>query len=143
MDYDEQDRPGWVRLPPADEDAWAGASAVSSRAEGVRRVRRASNWTAAALIAGVAAASGYFAHQMSPATSVAGSTAQAPAAGQAPVAGPAAVAGHAPVAGPHQASGTVPVATSGGSGVATGPVTGATGTGTQPAGAATVTWRDN
>ncbi len=80
MDYDEQDRPGWVRLPPADEDAWAGRSAVASRAEGVRRVRRASNWTAAALIAGVAAASGYFAHQTPPATSAAGSVTQTPPA---------------------------------------------------------------
>ena len=93
MDYDEQDRPGWVRLPPADEDAWAGRSAAASRAEGVRRVRRASNWTAAALIAGVAAASGYFAHQTPPATSAAGSVTQTPPAGQAPVAGHAAVAG--------------------------------------------------
>jgi hypothetical protein len=139
MDYDEQDRPGWVRLPPADVDAGAGRSAAASRAGGVRRVRRASNWTAAALVAGVAAASGYFAHQIPPAASAPGATTQAPPAGQVPV------AGHAAVAGPRQASGSAPVVTSGGSGVAAGPVTGVTGTGAgiRAAGAATVTWRDN
>jgi hypothetical protein len=135
MNYHEQDRPGWVRLPPAADDGWAGRPAAPSRAEGVRRVRRASNWTAAALIAGVAAATGYFAHYAPPATTTAGSTTQAPPAGQVPV------AGHAAVASPHQASGSAPVVTSGGSGVVAGSVTGSAGT--SAGGATTITWPDN
>ena len=73
MDRDDAERPGWVRLPGYDDDTgyqrdagpWRGAA--SPRAGGVRRLRRASNWTAAALIAGVAAATGYFAHHTQPA----------------------------------------------------------------------------
>ena len=73
MDRDDAERPGWVRLPGDDDDTsyqrdagpWRGAA--SPRAGGVRRLRRASNWTAAALIAGVAAATGYFAHHTQPA----------------------------------------------------------------------------
>ena len=73
MDHDDAERPGWVRLPGYDDDTgyqreagpWRGAA--SPRASGVRRLRRASNWTAAALIAGVAAATGYFAHHTQPA----------------------------------------------------------------------------
>ena len=72
------------------------------RAGGVRRVRRASNWTAAALIAGVAVASGYFAHHP-PAAMPAASTVTT-------VPGAAAV-------GPHKPSLNAPVATTSGSGV--------------------------
>ena len=61
MDYDYEERPGWVRLPGYEDPPYPRGSA-RARAAGVRRVRRASNWTAAALIAGVAAATGYFAH---------------------------------------------------------------------------------
>ena len=100
MDHDEQ--PGWVRLPGYEEDPSYLRGAARSRASGVRRVRRASNWTAAALIAGVAAATGYFAHHQpaaAPATSsvsgVPGSTA----------------------AGVQKPTLNAPVATSGGSGV--------------------------
>ena len=73
-----------------------------TRDGGVRGVRRVSNWTAAALIAGVAATTGYFAHASQPA---------APAAG--------AMAGTATTGtGAHRACPVAPVATSGGSGVA-------------------------
>jgi hypothetical protein len=68
MEHDYQEEPGWVRLPGHDDDAYARGA--GGRAAGVRRVRRASNWTAAALIAGVAAATGYFAHHPPPATPV-------------------------------------------------------------------------
>jgi hypothetical protein len=135
MDYDEQDRPGWVRLPSDTDDRLAALPAAASRADGVRRVRRASNWTAAALIAGAAAASGYFAHHTPPATSAPASTTQAPPAGQVPM------AGHGAVASPHQASGSAPLVTSGGSGVVAGPVTRTAGTRAGPA--RTITWRDN
>jgi hypothetical protein len=73
MDRDDAERPGWVRLPGYDDDTGYQRDtghprgAGSSRAGGVRRLRRASNWTAAALIAGVAAATGYFAHHTQPA----------------------------------------------------------------------------
>lgn len=135
MNYDEENRPGRVRLPRVADDGWADRPVGASRAEGVRRVRRASNWTAAALIAGVAAATGYFAHHTPPATTTVGSTTQVAPAGQVPV------AGHPAVAGPHRASGSAPVVTSGGSGVVAGSVTGGAGTGA--GGAATVTWQDN
>ncbi len=79
MDHDYQEQPGWVRLPGYDEDPphspSAGYSRGGTRDAGVRRVRRVGNWTAAALIAGVAAATGYFAHHAAPAapaTSVTG-----------------------------------------------------------------------
>ena len=73
MDRDDAERPGWVRLPGDDDDTshqrdagpWRGAA--SPRAGGIRRLRRTSNWTAAALIAGMAAATGYFAHHTQPA----------------------------------------------------------------------------
>lgn len=129
MDYDPDERPGWVRLPGYERPGPAPAG----RADGVRRVRRASNWTAAALIAGVAAATGYFAHHTPPAVSTAGTTTQAPTAGQ------GTVAGHRTAAVPRQAS--APVVTSGGSGVAIGSAPG-TGTAGSAAGQ-TITWRDN
>lgn len=133
MDYDDE-RPGWVRLPGYEPQH----PAASRRADGVRRVRRTANWTAAALIAGVAAASGYFAHHTPPAASTAGTATQAPSAGQ------GTVAGHAAASAPRHASGSAPVATSGGSGVAAGPAAGAAGTAGSAAGrSATITWRDN
>lgn len=129
MDH-EDERPGRVRLPGHEPPG----PAASSRSDGVRRVRRAGNWTAAALIAGVAAASGYFAHHLPP-----GSVAT-----QAPVGGQAAAAGHGVTAArPHPSSGSAPVATSGGSGVAVGSAAGAAGTGSAGGGAASLVWRDN
>ena len=74
-----------------------------TRDGGVRRVRRVSNWTAAALIAGVAATTGYFAHASQPAAQAVGA-----ATGTAPTTGAGA---H------HKACPAAPVATSGGSGV--------------------------
>jgi hypothetical protein len=131
MDH-EDERPGRVRLPGYEQPGPAG----SSRTDGVRRVRRAGNWTAAALIAGVAAASGYFAHHLPPAGPVA---TQAPVGGQV-----AAAAGHGVTAArPHPSSGSAPMVTSGGSGVAVGPAAGPAGTGSAGGGAASVVWRDN
>lgn len=130
MDH-EDERPGRVRLPGHEPPG----PAASSRSDGVRRVRRAGNWTAAALIAGVAAASGYFAHHLPPAGSV---------ATQAPVGGQVAAAGHGVTAArPHPSSGSAPVVTSGGSGVAAGSAAGAAGTGSAGGGAASLVWRDN
>ena len=108
MDREDAERPGWVRLPGYDDDSGyqrdAGPSRGAPRASGVRRLRRASNWTAAALIAGMAAATGYFAHHTQPAapavTSVTGS---APGAGT--------------TAGPGKPTLSSPVTTSTGSGV--------------------------
>lgn len=131
MEHDPDERPGWVRLPGYEQQN----PATSRRADGVRRVRRASNWTAAALIAGAAAATGYFAHHTPPVASTATQTTQTQPGSQ-----PAA-AGHIATAGPHQASGSAPVVTSGGSGVAVGSTAGtASGAGGRTA---TVTWRDN
>jgi hypothetical protein len=104
MDRDDAERPGWVRLPGYEDDTgyqreagpWRGAA--SPRAGGVRRLRRASNWTAAALIAGVAAATGYFAHHAQPAApAVTTVTGAAPGAGS--TAGPGKPHLSAPVAG--------------------------------------------
>jgi hypothetical protein len=119
MDHDDGERPGWVRLPGHDDDSPYLRAAAWARADGVRRVRRASNWAAAALIAGVAAATGYFAHHP-------------PAAAPAPSAVTSVPGGT--TAGPHKPSLTAPVVTSGGSGVTVG---------TGPAGARTITYRDN
>jgi hypothetical protein len=99
MDHDEQ--PGWVRLPRYDEDT-SYPRGARTRASGVRRTRLTANWTAAALIAGVAAATGYFAHHP-PAATPASSSVSAVPGGTA--------------AGPHKPSLNAPVATSGGSGV--------------------------
>ena len=64
MEHDYPEQPGWVRLPGYDEDPRYPHGADDSRGyrrgagargSGVRRVRQASNWTAALLIAGVAA----------------------------------------------------------------------------------------
>jgi hypothetical protein len=110
MDRDDAERPGWVRLPGDDDDTgyqrdpgpWRGAA--GPRAGGVRRLRRASNWTAAALIAGVAAATGYFAHHPQPAApAVTAVTGTAPGSGS--------------TAGPGKPHLSAPVATSTGSGV--------------------------
>lgn len=86
------------------------------RSGGLRRVRRMSNWTAVALIAGTAATTGYFARASS------GHTSPQTIASQAGSTGTGAQ-------GTHKACVTVPVATSGGSGVtAQAPATRACGT---------------
>jgi hypothetical protein len=108
MERDHQDRPGYQRLPrpdaPEPPDDPAARQGYQTRDRGVRGGRRVSNWTAAALIAGVAATTGYFAHASQPA---------APAAGATTGAAGTATAG----TGAHKACPAAPVATSGGSGV--------------------------
>lgn len=125
MDHDYEERPGWVRLPGYDDDYPRGAGyprdTARARAAGVRRVRRASNWTAAALIAGVAATTGYFVHHQPAATS-SSSVTSAPGG----TAGTAANPGKPTVNGP--------VATSGGSGVTVG---------TGPNGSRIVSYKDH
>ena len=118
---DPRDHPrSWRRLPGPGESPHAGTG-PESRDRGLRYVRRLSNWTAAALVAATAATAGYFAWAAHPgtaqsATVTSGTQSQAPSPGQPCV--------------------TVPVATSGGSGVTTmtpASACGPAGTGTSPA----------
>jgi hypothetical protein len=108
MERDHENAPGYQRLPRPDaaypDDTSPSRWAGTTRDSGVRRARRVSNWTAAALIAGVAATTGYFAHASQPAAPAAGSTSG--------TAGPATIG-----TGTHKACPAAPVATSGGSGV--------------------------
>jgi hypothetical protein len=67
---------GWIRLPVPGESAADGRRA---RRDGVRHIRRVSNWTAAALVVGTGAAAVALAHHAFPVS--------APAASAAPVAG--------------------------------------------------------
>ena len=94
--------------------------AVRSRTRGLRQVRRWSNWTAATLIAGTVVTTGYLARTSHP------------AAGTAGVAAAAGVAGGQPgtAAGAQRPCVSVPVATSGGSGVTRQTVVPSCGTGT-------------
>jgi hypothetical protein len=108
-------RAGRRRLPGDEERGNGGpgptASARFNRDEGVRRVRRMSNWTAAALVAGVAVTTGYFAHAAT------GASQQATTPGTVST-GPPGTTGQPGTTAPgHKASVTHPVATSGGSGV--------------------------
>jgi hypothetical protein len=97
MDEEYHQRTGWVR-PPADDDECASAPGSGrARAGSVRRMRQASNWTAATLIAGVAAAAGYFAHHPQPAVPAA-TTVTPGAPGSASKASPAKPALTSPVA---------------------------------------------
>jgi hypothetical protein len=106
----DQDPSPQRRLPGPGEPGQDQARAAS-RDRGLRHVRRLSNWTAAGLIAATAITAGYFAH-----------AAGAPR--------PAATAGlHSQVQSPNQPCVTVPVATSGGSGVSTATVPSACATG--------------
>ena len=128
MEHDYPEQPGWVRLPGYDEDPRYPRGAdyppdyrrgAGARAAGVRRVRQASNWTAALLIAGVAAATGYFAHHAPPAAPATSTVTTVPGG---------------TAAGVHKPSLSGPVATSSGSGVTVG---------TGPNGTRIVTYRDN
>jgi hypothetical protein len=107
MGHDSEGSPERIRLARTGDEydtcQAARSSAARYRAGGVRRARRASNWTAAVLVAGVAAASGYFAH-----------------AATAPVAATATQPGTAVSGTGHKATVTHPVVTSGGSGVVVG-----------------------
>ncbi len=90
---------------------------MRGRARGLRQVRRWSNWTAAALIAATAVTTGYFARASHPTAGAAGIAVAAGALGQAGAA-----------VGPHRPCVSVPVATSGGSGVTRPTVTCGSGT---------------
>jgi hypothetical protein len=129
MENDYPERPGWVRLPGYEEDPRYPQGTddprdyqrgAGTRRSGVRRVRQASNWTAALLIAGVAATTGYFAHHAPAATSATSSVTSVP--------------GGTAAAGAHKPSLSNPVATSTGSGVTVR---------TGPGGARIVSYRDN
>ncbi len=88
-------------------------AAARTRARGLRRVRRWSNGTAAALIAATVVTTGYFAR-----ASASAASATAGAAGVSGAAGAAGAAGQpGTTAGARQPCVSVPVATSGGSGV--------------------------
>jgi hypothetical protein len=67
MNEEHHERPEWVRLPAYDDEDGSAPGSGRARASGVRRVRRASAWTVAALITSLAAAAGYFAHHTQPA----------------------------------------------------------------------------
>lgn len=130
QDYDARGR---RRLDPPAEDDWAAGSAsrrraVKRRDTGVRMTRRISSWTAAALVAGVAASAGYFAHAAMPAGTTSGTSATGTVTGTGTATG-------------QKPSVTHPVVTSGGSGVAAGTAGGAGG-GSAGSGSA-VHWRDN
>ena len=139
MDHDYQEQPGWVRLPGYDEDPpysrSAGYSRGGTRDAGVRRVRRVSNWTAAALIAGVAAATGYFAHHPAPAAPATTSVTGVPGSTTSGVPGSttSGVPGST-TAGVQKPSLSAPVVTSSGSGVTVR---------TGPNGQRIVTYKDN
>lgn len=129
MEHDYPEQPGWVRLPAYDEDPRYPHGADDSRdyrrgagarGSGVRRVRQASNWTAALLIAGVAVTTGYFAHHAPAATPTTSAVTSVP--------------GGTAATGAHKPSLSAPVATSSGSGVTVG---------TGPGGTRIVTYRDN
>jgi len=62
MDEERREGRGWVRLPAYDDEGSSAPGSGRARASGVRRVRQASTWIAAAIITSLAAAAGYFAH---------------------------------------------------------------------------------
>jgi hypothetical protein len=80
----DADRDGRVPLPESGDSDSAERAGVHR--DGIRRARRVSNWTAAALIAGTGAAAVALAHQAVPVAAPASGTA-APAAGSAARAG--------------------------------------------------------
>ena len=126
---DHEYGPSRRRLPGYDDDSWNPGvrEARTRRDDGVRRVRRMSNWTAAVLDAGVAATSGYYAHAATvanPTTGYSGTTNQ----GQPGTTN----TGHKP-------SLVHPIVTSGGSGVTAGGSAGGSGS----SGSSGAGWRDN
>jgi hypothetical protein len=113
----QQDDYAYAPLPEA------RSRAVARRDRGRERVRRISAWTAATLVAGMAAGAGYFAHST---TATSGTVTQV-------TPGTAQSSGQRP-------SLSHPVATSGGSGVTAG---GAAGPGGPGAAGGAAGWRDN
>ena len=109
---DHQDPAEWRRLPGARESRPAsdgpgepvtGRAEPGSRDRGIRQVRRLSNWTAVMLVAATAVTAGYFAR----------------ASVSAPHAAATVTGSHSATTSARQPCVTVPVATSGGSGVST------------------------
>jgi hypothetical protein len=74
-----QSGPGWQSDPGP--EAGPADSAGPTRADGIRHVRRMSNWTAAALIVGTGAATVALAHQAFPHSTTAAATAPTTGAG--------------------------------------------------------------
>jgi hypothetical protein len=109
--------PGRARLPGFDEQSYRAGGYPPpeyARDRGVRSSRRTSTWTAAALIAAVAATTGYLAHSMPSTSAGSGYTTTQPS-------------GHSGVV-KHGAPGVSgPVVTSGGSGAVAGRSGGAGG----------------
>jgi len=125
-----QDYPGPRRLDPAADDRTASdragrAEAMARRDTNVRQTRRISTWTAAALVASVAASAGYFAHAVATPTTATGGTTVTGTVGS------SAASGQKPNV-------THPVVTSGGSGVVAG-----TGSGAGGGSGGAVHWQDN
>jgi hypothetical protein len=135
MEHNREAQPGRVPLPRFDNSSSVQQAAIA-RDGGIRRLRRVSNWTAAALIAGVAATSGYFAHANPVAPATSAITATAPT-------GTGTLLGTT-----HKPSVSSPVATSGGSGVTVGTSGSAGGggggtSGSVGGGGTVSTWLDN
>jgi|CZKT01.1.fsa_nt_gi hypothetical protein len=74
MERDREDRTGQVPLPGFSDPAPSGRPAPT-RADGIRHVRRTSNWTLAALIVGTGAATVALAHNAFPTAVTAAGTA--------------------------------------------------------------------
>jgi hypothetical protein len=89
MDRDREYRSdGTVPLPQWGDPAAAQRTLLAARREnGVRRLRRMSAWSAAALVVGTGAATAAFAHGFTPAAPVASPAAAAGTGGVAPSAG--------------------------------------------------------
>ncbi len=80
MNSDRESSGGRVPLPGFGESGPAGLAAPA-RADGIRHIRRMSNWTAAVLIVGTGAATVALAHQALPAATTTAATAPAAGAG--------------------------------------------------------------
>jgi hypothetical protein len=112
MHSDDNSAGGRVPLTGADGAAWAAEPEPrAARRDGIRRARRASNWTAAALIAGTGVAAIALADHALPVT--------APASAATGAAGTAGVAGTAGTSGSSGPAVSHSVATTSGSGVTT------------------------
>ena len=118
-----EDSEGLRRLGPQDYPDDARGEAAARRDTGLRQTRRLTAWTAAGLIAGVAASVGYFVHH--PATSASSGSGAVVSSTGAAVHGQKPAAGHALVV-------------SGGSGVTAGVAGGGGGSTTGG-----LTWHDN
>lgn len=115
MHSDDDNAGGRVPLTGAGGAAWAAESEPrAARRDGIRRARRVSNWTAAALIAGTVAGAAALAHHALPAT-----TPAAAAPGTSGVAGTAGTSGSSGTSASSGPAVSHSVATTSGSGVTT------------------------